>query len=43
MMANYYRVKFYGEEFGDIDEKEFIYKFGGKENLMTVQNKLKVC
>ena len=42
MIANYYRVKFYGENFNDQDEKEFIYKFGPKENLMTVQGKLKV-
>jgi len=41
MIATYYRVKLLGDLFEDLDGKEFIYKRGPRENLMTVQGILK--
>lgn len=41
LIANYFRVGFYGARMKEYDGKEYVYRTGPKENLMTIQQRLK--
>eukprot|EP01098_Paradermamoeba_levis_P015957 TRINITY_DN8385_c0_g1_i1.p1 TRINITY_DN8385_c0_g1~~TRINITY_DN8385_c0_g1_i1.p1 ORF type:complete len:345 (+),score=116.01 TRINITY_DN8385_c0_g1_i1:86-1036(+) len=41
LFAVYYRIAFYGEKFGDLNNKEFLYKKPPKCNLLIIQNMLR--
>lgn len=43
ILAMYFRVAFFGERFGVEDGKAYIYRCGPKENLMTMQQRLKAA
>lgn len=43
MFGTYFRVGFYGAKFGDLDEREFIYKEPGITHLPEISHRLEVC
>lgn len=43
MFGTYFRVGFYGATFGDLDEREFIYKEPGITHLPEISHRLEVC
>lgn len=42
MFGTYFRVGFYGAKFGDLDEREFIYKEPGITHLPEISHRLEV-
>lgn len=42
MFGTYFRVGFYGSKFGDLDEREFIYKEPGITHLPEISHRLEV-
>lgn len=42
MFGTYFRVGFYGVKFGDLDEREFIYKEPGITHLPEISHRLEV-
>lgn len=42
MFGTYFRVGFYGGKFGDLDEREFIYKEPGITHLPEISHRLEV-
>lgn len=42
MFGTYFRVGFYGAQFGDLDEREFIYKEPGITHLPEISHRLEV-
>lgn len=43
MFGTYFRVGFYGAKFGDLDEREFIYKEPGITHLPEISHRLEVA
>lgn len=42
MFGTYFRVGFYGSKFGDLDEKEFVYKEPAITKLPEISHRLEV-
>lgn len=42
MFGTYFRVAFFGSKFGDLDEREFIYKEPGITHLPEISHRLEV-
>ena len=43
MFGTYFRVAFYGSKFGDLDNKQFIYKETAWTKLHEISQRLHVC
>ncbi|KAI4895857.1 hypothetical protein NFI96_021425 [Prochilodus magdalenae] len=43
MFGTYFRVAFFGSKFGDLDEREFIYKEPGITHLPEISHRLESC
>lgn len=43
MFGTYFRVGFYGSQFGDLDEQEFVYKEPSITKLAEISHRLEAC